>query len=506
MDGKQLKIGAILSYVLIAVNSIYGLIITPFILGTLGVSEYGVYRTISSFSAPLIVMDMGIGSTVMRYAAKFYAEKDNERLENFSAMGMIQATIISLVIMAVSTLMYNFIDAMYSNSMTVSEIVKIKQLFVVLIINICLHVCENVISGIITGCNRFAFSNSVKLARLLFRIVLIYTVLAVSRNSLALVTIDLLLTVLTIFVEIVYLYKGLLLKIKYYFWDKLLFIESLKYSLLTFVQTVTLQLNGNVDNIVIGALIGPSAVAVYSIGLMLYSMYEQFAVAFSSLMLPTVTNQILAGASNRELEDTVIKVGRLQFAILGGALAGFAVIGKEFIDLWLGNDFSNAWIIALILIVPATVELIQNVCLSIIRAKNKLVFRTWALTIMAVFNLIITIVGVAHFGYLAAAVGTAIGLIGAHVIAMNIYYYRVLKINVLRIFAEIFRRTFACLALASIGLIVANIFIHGNWKEFLVKVTIFCLLYGFLMIMYGFNKSEKELLYSFKPRRIKYEN
>lgn len=494
MSNRKLKISAILSYVLIGVNSIYGIVIIPFILGVLGPSEYGVYRTISSFTAALVVLDLGIGNTVLRYIAKFNAEKNQKQIENFSAMSIIQALVISIVITSISIVLYQLIDVTFSNKMTAAQVIKAKQLFVIIIITMCCRVFENVIAGIINGCNQFAFTNFVKLSMLIIRIILVVILLTIYTNSLMLVIIDFIITILAIIAELFYVYRILLVRIKYYFWDKLLFIESFKYTILLFIQSIVMQLNGNFDNIIIGALIGPLAVTIYSLGLTIFNMFEQFSMALSSIMLPTVMNQIHAGASNTELENTVIKVGRFQFALLGAIVAGFAVIGREFVHLWLGKDYSNVWVIAMILMLPALLPLIQNVCLSIIRAKNKIAFRTMVISIMAVFNLIVTIFGVMYFGYIAAAVGTAIGLTGANLIAMNIYYYKRLNINVFRIFRNIFKGIAPCILISTIPLIVANHYIQGNWLAFSIKVMIFMVVYGILISLFGFNSYEKAQL------------
>ena len=154
-------------------------------------------------------------------------------------------------------------------------------------------------------------------------------------------------------------------------------------------------------------------------------MYEQLACAFSDLMLPTVSKQIAIGATNKELEDTVIKVGRIEFAVLGAALTGYVIIGNEFIYLWMGEGYSLAWIVGLVLMIPSTIPLVQNVCLSILHAKNKIAFRAYSVSAMAIFNLIITIIGVKVYGAIAACIGTAIGLIGANIIAMNYYYIKI---------------------------------------------------------------------------------
>lgn len=101
MLNKQIKVGMIFSYVLIIFNTLYGLFITPYIIGQLGTSEYGVYKTISSLSASLMVLDLGIGSTVMRFVAKYRAVNDDESIPNFVAMSLIQAVLLSGVIVVI---------------------------------------------------------------------------------------------------------------------------------------------------------------------------------------------------------------------------------------------------------------------------------------------------------------------------------------------------------------------------------------------------------------------
>lgn len=44
MNTKELKAGAIFSYLLIIANTLYALIFTPFLISALGDGEYGVYK------------------------------------------------------------------------------------------------------------------------------------------------------------------------------------------------------------------------------------------------------------------------------------------------------------------------------------------------------------------------------------------------------------------------------------------------------------------------------
>lgn len=494
MKVNELKKGAIFSYLLIIANAFYGLFFTPYLISYLGAGQYGVYKIIASLTGSITVLDLGIGSTVLRYVAHFNARNEKKNLSNFCALGLIQATFISIAMALVCSVIYFCIDDLYGNSLTPEELQLAKKLFLLFIAILILNNYERVIFSIVAGCEHYSFANMVKLLSIILRVVLLGATLIVYPDASVILYTQIFTIILTMIVQIVYISKVIGIKIKYYFWDASLFKQSLKYTILMFIQSLAVQLNGNLDNMVIGAVVGSTAVAVYSVGLQLYAMYEQFAMAFSDLMLPTVSRQIAEGSTNRELEDTVIKVGRLEFMALGAALCGFAIIGKEFIELWLGKGYYFAWTVGLILMIPTTIPLIQNVSLSILRAKNKMGFRTIAVCIMAVFNLIVTIIGVQTFGAIAACIGTAIGLIGANIIAMNIYYYKVLNLNIFRIFANILKRTWICCTVSSVVLFIANCFIGGSWKAWILKVCIFCIIYGIMLLCYGLNDAEKNII------------
>lgn len=501
MEKKQVKIGAILSYILIILNSAYGLIITPFILGEIGPSEYGVYKTIGSLTATIMVLDLGIGGTLQRYTAKFKAEEDRNKIENFLFMGIMQAIGLSLIIGFVCANVFFTIEPIYSSSFTNNELIRAKQLFILLSINVILHVFENVIQGVISGLNQFIFTNGLKLCSLVIRGLLLFLILPVMNNSITVACITLIIELIIIIIELLYLYLRLNIMAKFYYFDKTLFSESFKYTLMLFIQSIVSQVNSNLDNVVVGAVIGAEAVAIYSFGLLIFNMFQQLSTSLSSVMLPTVINTIHSGANDTQLENLVIKVGRIQFMLMGAALSGFLILGQEFISLWLGDGFQDVWIITLILMFPAIWELSQNVCLTILRANNMLKFRTIILLITTIVNFIITIIGTQLFGYFAAAFGTAISIIIGSLVIMNIYYYKVLKLNPFRMFKNILDKTLICLIISSIVLAIVNYYIYGGWIAFCIKVLIFCLTYGILLLAYGFNKDGKGLILKLKKSR-----
>ena len=493
MAKNEVKWGALLSYLLIIINSLYGFLIVPYILSSLGNAEYGVYKTISSLSSALMVLDLGLGGTVMRYIAKFRSDERQDKVESFISMAFGEGSIICVVLAVVSGVLYTLIPTIYKTGLTADEIGLARRLFLILALNMVFHIIENVFNGIITGFNHFTFANGLKLFRIFSRIALIFIVFAFEKNSVALVLIDLVLTVAQIIVELVYVKVKLKTRARISFknWDKEIFKESFKYTSLLFITTIAAQVNNNLDNVVIGAIKGASWVAIYSMGLLIFGMFEQLSTSLSSVMLPTVTNILKTDHDGTEVQKTIVKIGRIQFMLLGAALAGFIVLGKDLINLWLGEGYDDVYIITLILMAPALLELCVNVCLAVLRAKNMLGFRTGVLLGVIVLNAIVTLVGVKYFGYFAAAVGTALSFLIGSVVIMNIYYYKKLSFKMLKIYRQIFSGTWICLLLSTGAIIISSRFINNGWFGFIINVGIFSIVYAVTLLLFGMKKEEK---------------
>lgn len=494
MKTNQVKWGVILSYTLILLNAFYGLWLTPYILGRLGTSEYGVYMTISSLTSSLLVLDLGIGGTVMRYVAKYRAEQQDEKIANFVAMSVIQAVIMCGVILAVSVGLHRSISTIYADTFTPQELLKAQKLFCILIATVILHVMENVINGVITGHNRFAFGNGIKLIRLVFRILLVYVVLHIWADSIAIVLIDFFVTLGYIGIEVCYVHKKLGVHIRLSHWEKATFLDSGRYTVFMFLTSIAAQINSNLDNVIIGALSGPEFVAVYSMGLLIFAMFEHLSTAVSGVMLPTVTNLLKEDNGLERVKDLIIKVGRFQFILLGAAFAGFACVGREFILAWLGNGYEDVYIITLILMAPALFELCVNTCLSILRSKNMLGFRTGVLVASTCLNAIVTYVSISQWSYIGAAFGTAASFVIGSLIVMNIYYHRKFGFNMLYIYGKILDRTWLCLLLAAICTLLIKRFIHSSILGLVSGVIVFIAVYACSMMLFGLNSDEKRTL------------
>lgn len=501
-ERKEIKSGVLLSYALILVNTIYGLLVTPYVLKYVGSSAYGVYKSVSSISASLAVMDLGLGTTMTRYMAKYHAMGDKSKAENFAGMIFIQFLVLATIIAIIGFGAIVFLPFLYKSTFSAEELMLARELLFILVLNMVLRMFENLLFGILSGHERFRFSNSIKLLNIILKFALIMVFLPFIKNVKLVVLSETILVSVTILVFLIYIKTKMNIVPKLKKWDNILFKESFGYTALMFIQSVTVQFNGNVDNLLIGARQGAVFVTVYSMALTIFGMYENLSGSIANIMLPNITKHVVGGSGSDKLQRTVEKAGRYQFMLLAAALGGFIVLGKDFYKLWLGNSFADCYYLVLILIVPVTFPMIQNVSLSILRAENKMVYRTVTLIISCICNIIITFIGIKFFGYWGAAFGTAFATI-LNLIMMNAYYHKVLCFNIIRMFLNIMKGILPAAAAATIlTLIVHNVFC-GTWISFVVNVIVFMLIYSVLLLLFGLRKEEKATIFGRLDRRAK---
>ena len=173
---NQRRIGMILSYILLTLNMLVGLIITPIIVGSLGNREYGLYQTIASLANNLAVLDFGIGTTITRYLSKYKALNDNAKQQEVLFSVAKLTCMLSSIVLSLGLILCFCIPKIYSKTLSFEEIHRAKVVFFLLVVNVSLTLFDHYFIGICTSNERFQFINSNKIIKVILRIILIIIV------------------------------------------------------------------------------------------------------------------------------------------------------------------------------------------------------------------------------------------------------------------------------------------------------------------------------------------
>ena len=171
-------------------------------------------------------------------------------------------------------------------------------------------------------------------------------------------------------------------------------------------------------------------------------------------------------------------------------LTGFFLFGKQFICLWAGTGYADAYTIAMIIFVPFTVPLIQNIGLVILQARNQMKFRCILSLVVSVCSLGLQIPLSKYYGGVGCAIGIAVGLTVAQIFVMNIHYRVKQNINIARFWIEISKMSIVPFSLTIIGYCVLK---YVELNSFgLLGLGIFGYLMFFIPLFYSFSMNSYE--------------
>ncbi|HFF9317058.1 TPA: lipopolysaccharide biosynthesis protein [Clostridium perfringens] len=494
MERNEYKLGAILSYVSLGIKNIISLIYTPLMIRMLGQSEYGLYTLSNSVVGYLGILDMGFGNAVVRYTTKLRVENNKEGEYSLIGMFIMLYSIISLIIVFCGGLLVFNIDMLFGKGLNFNELNIMKYLMILMIFNLAISLPFSVFSAIIIVHEKFVFPKILEIVRSVLNPLIMVPLLLMGYKSIAITAVATIINLLCIIVNMYYCFAILKIKIKFGKINIIVLKDIFGYSFFIFLNILVDKIYWSTDQLILGGMIGATSVAIYSVGSTLSTYYMMFSTAISGMFLPKITRLVTKNSSNKELSDLFIKIGRIQYIIMSLILVGFILVGKEFVIIWAGNIYWEAYYIALVVMIPLTIPLIQNIGISILQAKNLHRDRSKIYIFIAILNVIVTVPFVKLFGSIGAAIASSLALIIGNIIIINIYYAKKVGLDIIRFWKEILRMTLP----AIICLIISNFIISfinlNGLKEFIIKGFIITLIFIPLMWILGMNSYEKSLI------------
>ncbi len=495
MARNERKTGAILSYVTIAVNILVSVFYTPFMLRVMGTSDYGVYSTANAVIGYLSILDLGLCNALVRYNTRYRALDDKQGEARINGMFMLMYSVIGVITLIAGFIISRYLlDALFAAKFTPDELYRVKKVFVILMISLAVRFPMSVYYSIENAYERFTFSYLVSLIFNLLSHAAIIVLLMQGFGSVALAFCSLVFQLISGAVRIVYCYRQLHVKFIFRGFDHELLREIFVYTFYIFINVIVDQMYQSTDKVILGAVIGTSAVAVYNVAGQIENYFIQFSVAISGVFLPKITKIATLDEESAELSGLFVRIGRIQFILLSFILSGFIIFGRQFITLWAGPDYAEAYIIALLLIAPSVIHLSQNIGIDILRAKFKHKFRSVLYFIIALFNIAVSIPLAKLYGGIGAAFGTFCATLIGQTLIMNWYYHRVIGLDIPRYWREIGKIALAVALYSTVGILLNVIITFAGWAALFLKIMIYTVLFAFVVWRFIFNDYEKALL------------
>lgn len=491
---NERKIGILLSYTNILLHAVLGFIYVPILLHYIGKSEYGLYQLMGSLIAYFSVMDFGLSATVIRFYTKYKVLKDHRGMENILAVSLRCYGLVMVVALLIGGVCYCFLGDAFGNSMTATEVGEAKQIFLLLLLNIIITLGTMVFRSVINAHEKFLFLKGMETIQLVLQPVLVVLLLMQQPSAFSVALVQTGLNLVLSLARMYYCFHTLHVTIRFHYWNRELFQEFRHLALSVFAVTVIDQVFWKTNQIILGVISGTDAVAVYSISSLIYMNYMALSIAISGVYLPHVTEMIARKEPVSHLSMLFIKIGRWQYYLLGLVATGFIIFGREFIHMWAGDGFEEAYGITLLIILPFTIDLIQNIGNSILQAKNCYDFRAKVLFVSGVFSLGFAIPLGIRFGGTGCAFATGLSMLLGNGLVMNWFYARRIHLAIGEFWRQIGRISLVVLGCFVLGYGM-NVWVSASgFLLFACKVVLYTLVYSFLIYQLAMTAEERTKL------------
>lgn len=363
-----------------------------------------------------------------------------------------------------------------------------------LIFNLAFSFPMSVYGSIITAYERFVFPRVINIIRIILNTIVMICLLKMGYKAITMVVVQTIFNVLTLIINYIYCKVKLDVKLHFRRFNFSFLKEVLIYSFWIFLNVIMDKIYWSTGQFVLGIYVSTVAVAVFAVSIQLQQMYMQFSMAISTVFLPKVTSLVANNASHESISDLFIRTGRIQFIVMSIVLSGFIVFGRQFINLWVGNEYSSVYTICILFFVSLLIPLIQNMGITILQARNQMMFRSLLYIVIAVIALILQIIFAKKWGGIGCAVAISGALLLGQGIIMNIYYAVKQKINIISFWLQIVQMSIVPLLMIVFSMIILQHFTVDSWGRFVSAVLAYCIIYIPLFWKFSMNQSERDLI------------
>ncbi|UTB40003.1 oligosaccharide flippase family protein [Faecalibacterium duncaniae] len=492
---SERKKGAILSYIQVVLSVAVSVIYVPVLLRYLGQSEYGLYQIVGSFFSYISVFESCMSTGVLRNYCNALGSQDKEAADVTLSMAKVIYRVMAALMVVAGVIVLFAFRSFYASSFTASELKESSAILLLLFANMMVTLLGSVYLTILTGHEKFTF---LKVLAIIIQVAQPFFVILCVRKipyAITVSTVIVVFNVLTVLMRYLYVTRKLKIRIVKKKRNRKVIGEIVGLSATILLGCIADQIFWKTDQVILGKLFSTTVVAVYSVGAQIYMMYMQFGTQIASVFYPKVSILYQEENGLQKVSDLFIRVGRATFFVILLVLSGFIIFGREFLLVWVGEGYEAAYWVAIIVMLPFSVDLAQNLGLCILQVKGQYGFRAKIYFLSAVLNIVTTVLFTKLIGIVGAALSTGVSMFLTSGLIMNWYFQRKAGLDIKKFWKETAPVIITAVLLTMSALILKQqlkIEPAGSIWKFGAGVLLYTALYAAVMLGIVANQSEKK--------------
>lgn len=489
----------------LAVSIGIGFFMMPFLVSRLGDTLYGIWMLVASLVGYGSLLDFGVRSSIVKYVSQHHATGDREALRRLFVTTLAVYAAIGMIILALVTGVALFLPDLFHIP---PELIDNAQ-FVLMIVgfNLALKFPIGVFEGFVTGLQRYEIANAISIGGSLLRAGVTVALILQGYKLLALAAVGLLGDILMgIMMTTVCIRLLPWLSIRRCYLSRRVLREVYTFGLWSSLIAVASRVLYDSDSILIGMFLPAVAITHFAVANNLVRYLRQLALGFGNVFTPAASD-LDARSEHERLGNLVIHGTRYAMVVILPAAVFIALIGGEFLALWMGPRYAvESSFVLIVLVLSQAFSMALFPAGAMLYGLNRHHHLAYILLAGAILKLGLTIVLLPSHGVLGAAIGTAVPELIASIVVVPLLIVRCVGLPIGRYFSQAFFPPIACVIPAAALLFALKIAIAPeSWILLIAEIAAGLFLYGVLAVRFCLDKPQRRavfVLFSGVTRRV----
>ena len=426
---------------------VLALLLTPFILGHLDVSEFGTWVLLSIFinSFTLYGLDFGLGTSFIKHISEYYTHEDYDRINRVLFSGLVFYGMFGIAIISLGLLL----EKPLFNLLHISDA---SDAYFIVLLSCAVSNIATMFLSVFKGIQRMDKSNSLEITisilnalGTIFFLEAGLGVLGLAVNALVNVSCALVLGLWVVQRTVPKISIG-------WHFDGKLLRSMFAYGWKMQVSQLGGLICFRVDKLIVSRFLGIAAVSFYEVSSRLTSFMRALPLVMVSALIPA-TSELGARNDRAKILQTYLLASKY-VAMLTIALVAFLLLeARSVLTFWLGSGFENSVILVQILAIGYGANILGGAASQTGAGVGRPEFDMRSTIVLAVLNPIFGILLVQQFGAAGAAAGTTLAFVISTIYLLVTFHRNYIGNSVWPILQDVYLRKIAAAAFANLAVL-----------------------------------------------------
>ncbi|UUO23438.1 hypothetical protein FGD67_09535 [Colwellia sp. M166] len=465
------------------------LLLTPFLITTLGTENYGLWLLILSMLGWFNIINLGFPAAVQRHITWALESKSDKNLNRifstsvllFSVLGAI--AVVGLFSLATNPLVFGMTSAN-------------AEVFTLSLSLLCIKVLWDFVmcsfNGFFSCLLRYDIDANISSFNAIIKAILVYFLLLelnIYGAVIATLAADLISNVLKI-ICIKRLLPSLNFSVKHASLTE--FKELFHFSKHVIATGVAKTINNRVDPILVTKLFELSLVPIFGIASRLAALVEGFTMSVSGVFLPMFNKM---AANNKNMEHTFLKVTTINILVYSCLYSILFAFSAAFVQLWVGQEFLKSIPILNVLIFSCLCRAVFQSIRDLLFAQANHKYLSFVSMFGAIFNVVLSIILAKQYGLIGIAISTSISFLLSDVLLSLLVVKKYNDFNLKPVVLQFITALILTYSIGFFGQYMIEKYVAITWVNLLLLGVIFTPLIITINMFIFVDKEDIKFLY-----------